>query len=124
MLSCFAEAMEDLPYFNMTPKPDGGWGPRTDESTISGVVQCTGEGRMLKPSNINAAVTRKQMLWTEDDLETGRFVEWEGDVYRVKQNDTWDREAGFNIYTLEKVIGGDGREALDPAFRTGEGKFS
>lgn len=118
-LLAFPEAMVDFPYFDMAALQGGGYGPRTSAQLVRGVFQCTG-GRMVKTSNGNVVRERETRFWSTVQLQTGRFMECEGDVYRVGMPDNeWNREGGFTVYDLHKVVGGDGREAVAPAFDDG-----
>lgn len=123
ILTAFPEQFDQVEYFDMQPLVGSGWGPRTDKLTIAAVViQCT-TGRKIKDSNGNLVTFRGMELWTEELLKAGRFVDFEEDgessVYRIMGDNAWRREAGFTVYSLEKVVAADGTEVVDPGFSTG-----
>jgi hypothetical protein len=126
ILPAFGEQVVSVLYFDMQPLHGAGWGPRTDLKTVDGILQCT-KGRKVKDSNGNLVVTRRMEFWTEDILVTGRFLDFQDDefnVYRIVGDNAWDRESGFNVYEIARVVGNDGTEVVEPAFSTGQGNFS
>jgi hypothetical protein len=127
IISAFPEQLEDITYFDMAPKQDSGYGPRTSVKTIEGVIQCTG-GRQVKDSNGNLVVSRQMQLWSEEILVAGRFIEFQEDglavVYRISGDNEWKREAGFTVYPIHKVVGANGNESNDVQMKTGTGAFA
>lgn len=123
-LLSFPEQFRNFPYFDMKALQGGGYGPRLEASTVRGVFQCTG-GRRVKTQNGMKVLGRQTRLWTTQELQTGRFIEAEHDVYTVGMPDNeWQLEGGFTVYDLEKVVGDDGRDTVDPDFNMGEKDFA
>ena len=65
-------------------------------------------------------------FWTETPLQAGRFISDGVYVYAVSvpESDDWEREGGFYIYDLERVIGPDGTEIVKPTFNHGKGQLA
>ncbi len=127
IINAFPEQLEDVTYFDMAPKQNSGFGPRTSISTILGVIQCT-QGRQVKDSNGNLVRSRQMQLWTEEILVAGRFIEFQEDgeaaVYRIAGDNEWKREAGFTVYPIHKVVGANGNESNDVRMNMGTGAFA
>ena len=120
----FPEQFVDVTYFDMAPEQGSGYGPRTGVQTIRAVVQCT-VGRRVLDINGNLVTTRKMELWTDQLLQSGKFVEFTEDaipvVYRLVGDNEWRREDGFAVYSLERVVGANGTEDKEPVSTTNLG---
>jgi hypothetical protein len=124
ILTAFPEAKITVTYFNMQPLPGSGYGPRTDIETLSGVLQCVG-GRRVGTRNGNAVIERQMRYWSDTPLQVGWFIDDGKYVYRIGiPDDDWSDEADMTIYTLERVVGADGTETVEPAFDQGTGSFA
>jgi hypothetical protein len=63
--------------------------------------------------------------WSDTPLQVGWFIDDGKYVYRVGiPDDDWSDEADMTIYTLERVVGADGTETVEPAFDQGTGSFA
>ena len=119
VLTSFPEAKVPVQYFDMQPLPGSGYGPRTDVRLLRGVLQCVG-GRRVRTANGNLVIERQMRYWSDTPLQVGRFLDDGKYVYRVGiPDDDWSDEADMVIYTLERVVGADGTETVQPAFRQG-----
>ena len=125
MMSMFPETQIMVDYFDQQPLHGGGYGPRTDFSKVRGILQCT-TGRRVKTSNGYKIIGRGMKFWTETPLQAGRFISDGVYVYAVSvpASDDWEREGGFYIYDLERVIGPDGTEIVEPTFNHGKGQLA
>ena len=124
MLTAFPEAKVNVTYFNMQPLPGSGYGPRTDVKALRGVMHCVG-GRRVRTANGNAVIERQMRYWSDTPLQVGWFIDDGKYVYRVGiPDDDWSDEADMTIYTLERVVGADGTETVEPAFDQGVGSFA
>lgn len=121
MLTQFPEAKVELEYFDMQPLDGSGYGPRTDVKKITVVFQRT-LGRKVESSNGNLVLRRGIRFWYPGTLVVGRFVDDGEFVYRVGMPDnSWTNEAGFTVYDCFRVVGADGTETVEPAFKQGGG---
>jgi hypothetical protein len=124
MLTAFPEGKVSVQIFNMQPLNGSGWGPRTDVKTMAGVLQCTG-GRRVRKSNGNLVLERKMRFWSNVPLTVGWFLDDGQYVYRIGlPDDDWSDYADFVIYDLERLVGADGTEVVEPAFNQGGGHFA
>lgn len=121
LLDQFPESMVDLQYFNMPALDGSGYGPRTDVQKITVVFQCT-LGRKVESENGNLVLRRGVRFWYEGTLNVGWFVDDGEFVYRIGMPDnSWTNEAGFTVYDCFRVVGADGTETVEPAFKQGGG---
>ena len=65
-------------------------------------------------------LTRGLQLWTEEVLVAGRFIDDGEFIFRIMGDDSWTNESGFTVYGLQRVIGSDGTELVEPSFSTGD----
>ena len=124
VLAQFPEARVTVTYFNMQPLPGSGYGPRTDIRVLTGVLQSTG-GRRVRTANGNVVIERGNKFWSDTLLQVGWFIDDGQYVYRVGMpDDDWADYSDLTIYNIERVVGADGTEIVEPAFEQGEGKFA
>lgn len=127
-LLAWPEQQRAIGIFDMTPKVNGGWEVVADQggnkivTTIIGVLQDT-RGGTVKDSNGNLVKTEGRELWTQEPGLAGRFLEWEGAVYRLTDSNNWSFEGGFYRYGAEKVVGNNGTESDSASWNTGAGSF-
>ena len=125
MLLMFPETKIMVDYFDMQPLNGAGYGPRTDFSKVSGILQCT-TGRRVKTASGNKIIGRGMRFWTETPLQAGRFISDGIYVYAlaIPASDDWKSEGGFYIYDVERVTGQDGTEIVEPGFTHGLGQLA
>lgn len=131
MLLSWPEQNRTLEVYDMTAKVNGGWEIVTDEQTgkvvtqtIIGVFQNT-RGGGIKDSNGNLVKSEGRELWTQTGGLDGKFVTFDGDVFRltVPDGSDWSHEGGFYRYGVEKVVGNNGTESDSAAWNTGANSF-
>ena len=128
MLLAWPEQQRTLNIYDMTPKVNGGWDIVKDQSgnviytTIIGVFQNT-RGGGVKNSNGNLVKTEGRELWTQTGGLEGKFLTWEGEVYRLTDTSNWGFEGGFHRYGLEKVVGNDATESDNASWNIGGNSF-
>ena len=129
MLLAWPEQMRTLSVYDMEAKINGGWNkvvdPQTGDlitQTIIGVFQNT-RGGGVKDSNGNLVKTEGRELWTETGNLDGKFLDFEGEVYRLQDTNNWSFEGGFHRYGLQKVVGNDGTESDNATWNIGSGSF-
>ena len=121
MLLAWPEQMRTLYVYDMTAKVNGGWDVVTDTNgdvitqAIIGVFQNT-RGGGVKESNGNLIKTDGRELWTQTGDLDGKFLNWDGDVYRLNDTNTWSFEGGFHRYGLQKVVGNNATESDDASW--------
>jgi hypothetical protein len=122
-LLAFPEQFRDYLYFDADPKIGDGYEGRENVKSATGVVQ-TATSR-AKDSNGNLVISRNYKLWTATKLGAGKFVEFEGLIYRVMTDADWPNEGGFYDFDIEKVVGSTIRKTPETAdeWNTGEGHF-
>jgi hypothetical protein len=122
-LLAFQEQLQEINYYDMPPLQETGYGPRQSYGTIRGVMQ-TSESR-IKQSNGNLVLAVVRFLWTDEMVIAGKFIQGDdGVIYRVVADNDWTREGGFTRFTLEKLVGANGDDTLDPGMSVGTGNFS
>lgn len=128
MLLAWPEQMRTISVYDMTPKINGGWDVIKDlqgnpiTTVVAGVFQNT-RGGGLKESNGNLAVSDGREFWTHTASLDGKFFQWEGNVYRLKDTNNWSYEGGFYRYGVEKVVGNNGTESDNASWNLGSGSF-
>lgn len=128
MLLAWPEQQRTIQIYDMTPKVNGGWDVVKDQSgeviytTIIGVFQNT-RGGGVKDSNGNLVKTEGRELWTQTGGLEGKFLTWEGEVYRLTDTNNWSFEGGFHRYGVEKVVGNDATESDDASWNLGRNTF-
>lgn len=122
-LLAFPEQFQTLIVFSMTAQINGGW--IIDEGTeqqVLGIYQQTG-GKQIVDNNGNLSTKASSEFWSETPGLNGLFTNINGQVFRLKSDNTWVNEGGFVRYGLEKVTGNDGTEPTDTAWNFGSNNF-
>lgn len=128
MLLAWPEQMRTLYVYDMNALINGGWEVVKDTNgdvitqAIIGVFQNT-RGGGVKENNGNLVKTEGRELWTQTGNLDGKFLNWEGEVYRLLDTNNWSFEGGFHRYGLQKVVGNDGTESDNAAWNFGGGSF-
>ena len=129
MLLAWPEQMRGLSVYDMKAKVNGGWDKVVDPvsgelitTAITGVFQNT-RGGGVKDSNGNLVKTEGRELWTQTGNLDGKFLDFEGEVYRLQDTNNWSFEGGFHRYGLQKVVGNDGTESDNATWNIGAGSF-
>ena len=119
MLSAFPELMADYEVFKMDPHLGGGYGKRYGKRTVSGYWSWRKHTKMgiegdLRTENDQAT------FWAQDDFLTGKklvgqgdYVEMEGVVFLVIEDDSFSHEGGFTRCLMQRVSGLDGRQTTN-----------
>lgn len=130
MLLAWPEQMRTLSVYDMKAKINGGWDKVVDPQTgklitqsIIGVFQNT-RGGGVKESNGNLVKTEGRELWTQTGNLDGKFLDFEGEVYRLQDTNNWSFEGGFHRYGLQKVVGNDATESDNASWNIGANSFS
>lgn len=119
IITSFPEQRRLVTVYEMTPGINGGWTIVPNMSIqISAIFQNTRK-KSVVDSNGNLVYVSGQQLWTETSKLDGWFTNIDGNVYRITGQNNWDYEGGHYAYDLEKVVGGDGTESVNPAWNTG-----
>jgi hypothetical protein len=118
-LAAFPELMADYAVFKMKPNLGGGYGKRYDKRTVTGYWSWRKHTKMgiegdLRTKNDQAT------FWARDDFLTGKrlieqgdFVEVDGKIFLVVDDDSFSREGGFTRCTAQLVSGLDGRQVTN-----------
>lgn len=128
MLLAWPEQQRTITVYDMTPKVNGGWTKVVDRDgnlitqTIIGVFQNT-RGGGVKESNGNLVETDGRELWTRTGDLDGKFMDWEGSVYRINDTNNWSYEGGFYRYGLQKVVGNNATESDNATWNLGGNSF-
>jgi len=125
----YTEELVPVTYFNMLPAIASGYGARLSEKIIRVVIHTysappNAEGDKARKVNDFVVNEKKPFMWAEDALTVGWFILHEDDVYRIVSANRWEREGDMVHYALEKVVGSDGTDTVNPAFNTGANTFS
>lgn len=124
MMVHFSEEFREITYFQMDPEINSGYGARLNEGKTRGVVHMysappTAEGVKLRDVGHNLVIEKKPFLWARKAIDVGWFVDDGLDVYRVLSQNRWDFEASMTIHGLERVVGDNGTDTVNPAFYLG-----
>ena len=111
-LLSFPELWRDFVFFDADPKLNDGYGKRQNETQGWGVIQ-TATSR-VKDSNNKLVVTSQYRLWTDSKIKMGRFIDFEGVVYRNMTDADWPTEGGYYEYTIDKLVGSSPGEKATP----------
>lgn len=118
----------DLTSFDMLPLVNSGFDKTKDRNEATAVTVnfrgcfenlSTNETRNVS-GNLTTVVSGN--LWSNTSLPLGNFVYKPDDLatYRIKKNNSWDKESGFFYYDVIQVTGDDGSFTIEPAFDLGE----
>jgi hypothetical protein len=127
-LAAFSELLEEHVVFKMAPKLGAGYGPRSDERTVTGYFSWIKGGKMgiegdLRTENQNAT------LWALDDtdgrgiVEQGDFMEKDGLLLVFNHDDGFAREGGFLVYSLQLAPAFTDRQKVDEGVNLGVKDF-
>lgn len=128
MLLAWPEQQRTIQIYDMKPRINGGWDVVKDQAgnviytTIIGVFQNT-RGGGVKENNGNLVKTEGRELWTQTGNLEGKFLTWEGEVYRLTDTNNWGFEGGFHRYGVEKVVGNDATESDNASWNIGGDTF-
>lgn len=123
MLAFFPELMLTYTTFTMRPKAVGGFEARENLSSARGIIQYMKAGD-LNFEGETLADTEYPVFWTRVTLPKDSYIEDEdGTLYKRTKNNDWRRLGAFNSYTLELVVGVDGRQEADPAVDLGRSRY-
>jgi hypothetical protein len=106
MLLSFPEQFINVPYFDMQPLINDSYGQRENQVSINCIIQNKTSG--VKDSNGNLVRNSSYYLWATRKLIAGKFIEWQGHIYRLIVDNDWLREGGFWSYEIEKLVGSNG----------------
>lgn len=120
-ISVFPELKRQFKYFNATPLVNGGYEKPTVPMNKWGVFYS--RGKKVQDNNGNWVTANSQTLWSSEELLQGYFVEFQGVVYRLMQNQDRDRQGGYFIYDLEERIGNSTMTQFAPIAELGGNKF-
>jgi hypothetical protein len=123
----FQSQFIDLTSFDMLPLVNSGFDTTKDRnSNVSTITTFRGcfqnlTANQLKNNNGNLVTTDNGNLWSNTKLVLGNFVNnpVDGYTYRIKSENTWDRESGFFYYDVVQVVGDDGTFTVEPEFNEG-----
>jgi hypothetical protein len=120
MLAAFPELMADYEVFKMEPLSGGGYGKRHDKRTVTGYWSWRKRAEMSLQGDLNTA-NEQATFWAEGDFLTGKcligqgdYVEVDGRVFKVIEDDNFSREGAFTRCTMQLVSGLDGRQVTNP----------
>jgi hypothetical protein len=128
-LAVFPELLEEHVVFKMDPKIGGGYGPRRDERTVVGYFSWISGGRMEVEGDLRTE-SQNATLWVMDDsggkglIEQGDFIENDGCLFVVNHDDSYSREGGFVVYTLQLVPAFTDKQRFDEGVNLGFKDFS
>ena len=115
MLSFFPELMRPCTLFNMSPRPAGGFYPRTGIVHIKGIVIFVRNGKILEQNDTISAVDTPY-LWCREKVVLAGFAVQDdepGSVFRVEEGNPYKKEGGFYMYVLSSVTGNTDTQTED-----------
>lgn len=121
-LEFFQELFQSYETFRMSPLPVAGYGPRTDEGKITGVLQFVKAGQIDFEAATTADVAHPT-FWTRTKMSPDQYILDDGEMYRRSGKNDWKRIGGFYVYILEIVVGIDERQVSSPIVDGGVSKY-
>ena len=122
MLLYHPEQFRPFEYFDMDAKINDGYENRTTIGNYRGIIHNDKSG--IRNANGNRVRFIKYFLWTEANLDAGKYVRFEGTNYVVQFDTDWPTTGGFYQYELQKVVGSNGSETLeDSSFAIDSGLY-
>jgi hypothetical protein len=119
MLSAFPELMTEYEVFKMKPHTGAGYGKRHDRRTVTGYWSWRKHTKMGIEGDLRTA-NDQATFWAKDDFLTGKkvvgqgdYIEVDGTVFLVVEDDSFSREGGFTRCTMQRVAGPDGRQVVN-----------
>ena len=122
-LPYFSELLREVDYFEQEPLIGAGYEAPAGTTQIEVIYQNSSEGssvsgplgRLSKRSNwTSMSITDELRIWTNSTLKEGAFIHDHGKdrTYRILKRMDWEHQSDFNVYTVEKVVGNMGDEAV------------
>jgi hypothetical protein len=125
----FPELLEEHVVFKMDANIGAGYGPRRNERTVIGYFSWIRGGKMEVEGDLRTE-SQNGTLWVMDDsggkglVEQGDFIEEDGCLFVVNHDDSYSREGGFVVYTLQLVPAFTGKQSVDEEVNLGFKDFS
>lgn len=123
VLTAFPEQWMDALYFDMNPEMGSGFGPRMNVTMIQ-IIDQNYIGSVIEKNGFNLVAKDNNWVWSDIELQPGRFLDIDGKVYRLTKHNNWNREAGFWAHEVEKVVGDNGANTEDSPINSGANLFS
>jgi hypothetical protein len=106
----FPEFHKSFEYFDMDPKINDGFENRTTLGNYLGVFHNDKSG--IRNANGNRVRFIRYYLWTEANMDPGKYVRFEDVNYTIVFDTDWPTQGGFYRYELQKVVGSNGTDTL------------
>lgn len=124
MLSFFPELKKRYVYFRARPLVGGGYGPRTNVGTITGILQYVKAGDILKQNDTEADV-EVPAFWTRTKMLMDSYLEDEdGVIYKRTKPTDWKNHGNFYVYVLETVVGILDEQPSNPSVSVVNGRYA
>lgn len=107
--------------YAMKPEINGGYKQTTPFRDIK--VMLKDLSKRAKSQGGARVRGHNQEVWTRETLPVGEFLLINHEVYRIMADTSWEFQAGFVSYEIEKVIGDNGLPTYEPAANLGAGEM-
>jgi len=111
MLLAFPELMKPYEVFKMQPRMGAGYGERHDKRKVSGYWSWRKSGKTGEEGDLNVP-DHQATFWVRGNflgkkvvVEQNDFIEMDGDIFRVVQNDNFTLEGGFYKCLMRRLAG-------------------
>lgn len=117
-LAVFPELFEDYDIFSMHPLDKGGWSERTKIKSVSAYISMTKPAKAgIEDGNFES--NHSGSMWVdhedgEEHIPQGCYVSYEGETFKIIDDDPYIKEGGFCEYRLQIVKGTDGTQKPVP----------
>lgn len=121
ILADFPEQFQSYTYWPASANYNDGWDPVGAPMIGRGIFHNDKSG--LANSNGNTVFYSHYFMWSKLDHADGTFIEWNCTVYRVLHDNDWTTQDGYTQYHINRVIGSDSLDTVDPAYNNGASKL-
>lgn len=109
-LTFFPEFFRLFPYFEMEPNVVASYSKKSNVTKIRGVFQFLKKGELTRENETEANVN-VPVFWTKTRLSVLKgFLEYEDELFKIKDDFSWKYEGGFYCYILETFVGNSDKQ--------------
>lgn len=121
MILTVPQLFRKVKLFTQSPVINGGYDQTTPYTDARVILKDDSSG--VKDQHGNWVRTKRKSIWSRIEIQPGSFMLHEDTVYRVMTDQSWETQAGFFTYGIEKVIGDSGTPTFKPAANDGRADF-
>jgi len=120
-LPSFPEQHQEFKWWKASAQFNDGWTLTTNPVLLYGIFHNYKSG--IANSNNMTISYSHYFLWCSEEMDDGDFIQWQGVTYRILHDNNWTTQNGYTQYLINKVVGSNGTNQVDPVFSSGGSKM-